>query len=328
MTADSQSQPPSAHTGRLIHQMLEFGSAEELASTAGRFALDGVSAGEPVLCVATEDTIRTVRAAVGEHADRIEFYESPPRVAMPDQRVEEFRRYVHQHHKAHRVRALGEPLCDGPWELRRREWHRAEAAMNIVLNDQPLWLVCLYDARRVAPAEIEQARRTHPQLYSVEHGVIASEDYTDPAELGAVLDTTELGEPGQLLAERAAAAEDLADVRRLVGNLATQHGLPADRTEDFVFAVSEVTTNAIEHGDGPGQLRLWRADARLACDVISRGPGFDKPFPGYNPPTQSAVSGHGLWIARQCCDLFEIRNQTTGTTVRMHMALPPASGRA
>ena len=35
------------------------------------------------------------------------------------------------------------------------------------------------------------------------------------------------------------------------------------------------------------------------------------------------MGGHGLWIVNQVCDEVEIRSDETGTTIRLHMDLPP-----
>lgn len=259
----------------LIHHMCQFNSAEELAQAAGRFAREGVAAGEPVLCIASETTNRAVRDAAGDYADRIAFRDAPRYTDMPARRFEDFRRYVTERGAGgQRVRAMGEPLCDGDWEPRRREWHRVEAAINAVLHGRPLWLVCLYDGQRLDPAELREARRTHPRLWSAGDGLRGSTDYTDPVTYAAGQDDAELAEPGDLLAERPVVAERLRELRELVARLSSAYGLPAERAEDFVFAVNEVASNALRHAAGDRQVRLWGTRMGLVCDVVDSGGGF------------------------------------------------------
>jgi hypothetical protein len=40
------------------------------------------------------------------------------------------------------------------------------------------------------------------------------------------------------------------------------------------------------------------------------------------PTGHFAVRGRGLWLARQLCDLVELRSDPVGTTVRLYLTLP------
>jgi anti-sigma regulatory factor (Ser/Thr protein kinase) len=79
--------------------------------------------------------------------------------------------------------------------------------------------------------------------------------------------------------------------------------LGADTVDDFVFALSEVATNALTHGRPSVRVRLWATPERLVATVSDRGPGIADPFAGYPPPRdRPGTGGVGLWAARQMCD--------------------------
>lgn len=118
-----------------------------------------------------------------------------------------------------------------------------------------------------------------------------------------------------------AAAFDTAHVTALrgrVGGVAHEYGLTAAEAGDFVTAVNEVMTNAVRHGGGAAQLRLW-ANGALTCEVCDQGPGFAAAqyINRQQRPTPSSGGGMGLWIAQQTSDTLSIESGPTGTTVRI-----------
>ena len=117
-------------------------------------------------------------------------------------------------------------------------------------------------------------------------------------------------------------AEHFADVRREVDTAARQCGLPADKTIDFVTAVNEVMTNAVRHGGGRGELRLWDGDG-LTCEVRDHGPGFTVSdyLDRHDRPAPSAGGGMGLWIIQQTSEALSINSGPSGTTVRISAVL-------
>ena len=107
---------------------------------------------------------------------------------------------------------------------------------------------------------------------------------------------------------------------------AIQTGAATEHVEQFVQAVDEVTTNAIQHGGGSGVLQIWADPQAMTCEVSDTGAGLGDPLAGYLPPGRIAVRGRGLWIARQFSDLIELHSDPAGTTVRLHLT-PPSDGR-
>ncbi|WP_329110841.1 ATP-binding protein [Micromonospora sp. NBC_01699] len=114
------------------------------------------------------------------------------------------------------------------------------------------------------------------------------------------------------------------EVRHAVDAVIRRCRLSAEKAADFVTAVNEVMINAVRHGGGSGELRLWES-AQLVCEVRDRGPGF--PAAGYlnrsQRPTPSPDGGMGLWIVQQTTDTLSIDSGPAGTTVRIGAALAP-----
>jgi anti-sigma regulatory factor (Ser/Thr protein kinase) len=48
---------------------------------------------------------------------------------------------------------------------------------------------------------------------------------------------------------------------------------------------------------------------------------IEEPLVGRIRPDHTQLSGRGLWLANQLCDLVQIRSGMHGTTVRLHAAL-------
>jgi len=114
---------------------------------------------------------------------------------------------------------------------------------------------------------------------------------------------------------------DLAAVRAVVHRYALQAGLPETRAIDLVLAVSEVAANTVRHAKSPGSLKIWYDSEEIICQIQDDGFIAD-PLASRRRPSLEAMGGHGLWIVHQVCDEAEMCSDETGTTIRLHMALP------
>lgn len=119
---------------------------------------------------------------------------------------------------------------------------------------------------------------------------------------------------------------DLAAIRAVVHRYALQAGLTEARAIDLVLAVSEVAANTVRHAKSPGSLRIWYDDKEIVCQVHDDGVITD-PLAGRRQPSLDARGGHGLWIVNQVCDQVDMRSDENGTTIRLHMSLPPRAGK-
>jgi anti-sigma regulatory factor (Ser/Thr protein kinase) len=117
----------------------------------------------------------------------------------------------------------------------------------------------------------------------------------------------------------------LIDVRELVRVSATAAGLPPARVAEVVLAAHEVAMNALTHGGGHGAVRVWNGGTELVCEIEDHGPGIGDPDTGSHPPDATAVSGRGLWIARQLCEAVEIEAADPGARVRLRVQLDTAA---
>jgi len=116
---------------------------------------------------------------------------------------------------------------------------------------------------------------------------------------------------------------DLAPIRTVVRRYAIKAGLTEARVIDLVLAVSEVAANTVRHAKSPGSLQIWYDATEIVCQINDEGRITD-PLAGRRRPSLDARGGHGLWIVNEVCDQVELRSDETGTTIRLHMALPPA----
>ncbi len=95
---------------------------------------------------------------------------------------------------------------------------------------------------------------------------------------------------------------------------------------DLVLAVSEVAANTLRHTKSSGTLSIWHDEHEIVCEIRDSGTITD-PDAGMRKPGPGASGGHGLWLVRQVCDQVELISDASGTTIRMHMTLQPASTR-
>jgi serine/threonine-protein kinase RsbW len=111
---------------------------------------------------------------------------------------------------------------------------------------------------------------------------------------------------------------DLRVVRAFVRDTASALGLAPDRVQLLMLAVSELTTNTLQHTSGGGRVRLWAGADHVVCEVIDGGP--PRSF-GADMPSVTAVSGRGLPIVNRVADDVTTDVGPAGTAVRIRMNL-------
>ncbi|GAA2703033.1 ATP-binding protein [Actinoplanes palleronii] len=112
--------------------------------------------------------------------------------------------------------------------------------------------------------------------------------------------------------------DDLRRVRTFVTERAAALGLAPSRIDLLTLAVSELTTNTLQHTGGGGHIRVWAEDGRLICDVTDGG--GPRPF-GRAMPSAEAVRGRGLAIVERICDSVSTSTVPGGTLVRISLNL-------
>lgn len=307
--------------GAFVHQALVYSEDEEFLAAALPFVRDGLANSDPVFVAITSSNIQLLRDALGADAALVEFVDSEEFYQLPARSLAAFHERFHRHAEGTgRFRAIGEPLWSGS-DLEVKEWKRYESIANAAFASFNAWIVCPYASSALDPSVIADAMRTHPEVL---HGRQAhrSLEYADPVTFSRALDADELPEPGVPVEKLLfTSTSDLRSVRGFITEHATRGGLTREQVSALAIAANEVVTNALEHGGGHGRVRLWAEPGEVVCEVVDPGGQIDDPFPGYLPPPPSQNSGRGLWLARQLCELMEVRSGSLGSTVRLHVCL-------
>ncbi len=199
---------------------------------------------------------------------------------------------------------------------------RFEAVANIAFGGQPLWNVCLYDVRRRPEQVLDASARAHPHLVFDQRRT-SNPTYLHPAELLRRHSQTrpydlEAHEPSvEVLDLRAAGLAELRVRLHLVAR--RESALSTDRVDEFIEAVNELVTNALEHGAGRVDLRLWAHGEQLVCTITDQGQGFDDPLAGFVPVPIDTLpqNGAGLWLARNFTDSLDVTHSGRGFTARV-----------
>ncbi|MGH3767954.1 MAG: anti-sigma factor RsbA family regulatory protein [Pseudonocardiaceae bacterium] len=305
----------------LVHQGLLYGSEKEFLAGTVPIIADGLRCGDPVWVMSTARNAGWLRTALGVDAQRVVFGDCSQWYQHPVRALAALDRAARVAAGGQRLRMIGEPLwmaCPGPESTERA---RQESLLNLALACCNASVVCGYDTRVVDAEVLAQVARTHPELV-VDGGVQLSHDYTDPAEFTTECDSAPLPEPPSSALRLAFDhLGQLATLRVFMTSYATWAGAPVPSVAQFVQAVDEVATNAIEHGGGSGVIRIWTGTDAMSCEVSDTGPGLGDPLAGHLPLPQGRAGGCGLWLARQFCDLVEVRSNPAGTTVRLHLTL-------
>lgn len=300
-----------------LHEAAVYRSDDELLSVLIPFLRQGLDAGDPVFVCLTPQRAELLRTAFAD-PDSVIFLDHCTGYRNPATAVKYFRELVDQHvrHGASKVRLAGEldePGSATPWG----PWARYEAAVNHLLDDLPLWSLCMYDGRTTPATVLDDVLRTHPWLALPGGRHVPSTAFTDPpAFLSAHVPAP--GEPGlrskaPAVTLRATHPEQAREAAREAGR---QAGLGETRLGELVLAVSESVTNALHHGRPPVWLRLWPEHRRVVATVTDAGEGPKDPYAGLTPlGPNRADGGLGLWIVHQVCDYVAMRRHEDGYTI-------------
>ncbi|MEO3779477.1 ATP-binding protein [Micromonospora sp. B11E3] len=120
-------------------------------------------------------------------------------------------------------------------------------------------------------------------------------------------------------------ADRVPELRHAVTAAAAAAGLAGEELDDFVLAVNELTTNAVRHGGGSGQLTLCRLGDQLTCQVSDHGTGMTGDVPALPEPTRPGR--RGLWLAQHLTAGLVLDNTPTGLTATVTATLSDGSAR-
>jgi anti-sigma regulatory factor (Ser/Thr protein kinase) len=305
----------------LWHAALFHDGAVEFETQVCQFTQDAVKAGDAVLVTCPGSSLDRLRPRLDGLGDHVTWADMADIGANPGRLIYALAQFADEHSG----RAIW-CVQQAAWPSRPAEelWEvlRHEALLNRALSGAPLRMLCPYDTG--LPAElISCAEATHPVIAPA--GRWQASPHYGQATRGvvpAVCDQPLPAPPAD--AWTLSYGNDLRPLRTLVSLRGRAAGLPPHRASDLLIAVGELAANTLAHADGRGTLTTWTTGAEIICEVSDSG-HIIEPLAGQLRPEPAADSGgRGLWIVHQLCDLVQVRTGPRGTTIRVHMHVPPA----
>ncbi|HEU5109280.1 MAG TPA: sensor histidine kinase [Micromonosporaceae bacterium] len=300
------------------HPALFYADPGEYLAATVPYVLAGLDAGEPVLVAVPRGNLDRLREALGPYARRVDLRDMTRAGRNPGRIIPTVLLAFAAAHAGRRVRIIGEPIWAGRTPEEYPACAQHEALINAAFAGRNASILCPYDVRSLDPAWIDDAVRTHPELWTT------SERWDSPDYPGglAAAATFNLPLPGAP-AHAATTSVDffnLGAVRQFVAERGAAAGLPLERVMDLTVAVNELASNTAEHSGTPGELAMWTEDRNVVCQVTDGGHIAD-PLAGRVPvPPDAPTRGRGLLLVHQLCDLVRIHTTSAGTTIRVQMA--------
>jgi anti-sigma regulatory factor (Ser/Thr protein kinase) len=296
------------------HEALFYADGDEYVAGTVPFAQEALAADEPLLIAVGAGKRRVIEDALGAEAHRAAFVDMAVLGRNPGRIISAWQDFVDKHSGRY-LRGIGEPVWPGrdPVELTECEHH--ESLLNAAFDTgQPWRLICPYDTSALSDEVLAAAERTHPHIVGA-RGDRESETYIAPSA-GSGIHRDGLPPPStppELLN-----FGELAQVRGYVADRADQTGVPGERAADLIVAVNELASNSIRHGGGEGTLAVWDEPDSLVCEVRDRG-RIESALIGRQRPAPEELSGRGLWLVHELCDLVQIRSGEDGTVARVRV---------
>jgi anti-sigma regulatory factor (Ser/Thr protein kinase) len=301
---------------QLVHRAAFYTSHEHLLAITMPAIHDALRQKMPVALIASPSTERTIRQRLDGSTGLIHLPPPGPLVrdsgqAVVTQRARELRELTGW---AGPIAVIAEHHC-GHIDSDAAAWVEADAAMNIALSSLPITMTCLYPTG-LGPDAVDAVRWNHTHLIEPDGTVRENIDVRPPDDVLAMYPVAAPPPLGRPQWEMTFSPWQLIDLRTTVAEATKLAGLEPEQAEDFVLAVNEVASNAVEHGYGIGLLQLWLPGNQLICEVHDTGV-LGEPLPGLRPPHPNSPRGRGVWIARQLCDLLHVWSDGEGTHVRL-----------
>lgn len=293
------------------HTAFVYSSDGDYVEAAVDFLRAGLELGHGELVAVPRDRRALVRRALGPASEEVGFLDLAAVADRPAQTLAA--QYAAVHGLLRRVPAVRLLLGvePGPPQDGWLDWLGYEAALERALASMPVWALCGYDARGTPAPMLEAVLRGHPELLG------GARPSGPRADLGAVLG--ELVPPPRPLPElrTVAGGEGPEELRERLGAALAAEGVGGSRALETLLAANEAIVNAFRHGEPPVEVRLGRVGDRVVCEVVDRGPGFDDPLIGFDPPGEPGGPAPGMWVARQLVRNLEAFRTASGFTVRL-----------
>ncbi|MEV7226045.1 sensor histidine kinase [Polymorphospora sp. NPDC051019] len=300
--------------GSQWHEALFYTGDDDYLETTVPFVEAGLAAGEPVLIAVPAPGLHLLRRFDGVEGvrlvDMVEAGRNPARI------IPGVLHAFTASHPGRPVRVVGEPIWPGRAAADYPRCVQHEALVNLAFADQPVRILCPYDAVRLDLDVLADAASTHPVL-TRGGDRRASLGYAHPERIVDAFNRP-LPEPGTPATVLVFEAAGLSGVRGLVVALATEAGLRPGRVTDLRIAVNELATNAVANAPGPAVLRVWTEPDGLLCEITGSSVLTDR-LAGRIPPPHTTERGRGLLLVNLLCDLVHVHTTDDSTTVRLLM---------
>ena len=304
-------------TEPFVHPALFYRGAEGYLAGTVPFIREGLTLGDPVAVAVPGPNLRLLRSALGASAAEVRLVDMTQAGRNPGRIIPGILRGFADAHPHGRVRIIGEPIWPGRTENEYPACVQHEALINLAFAGRAVTILCPYDADRLHPRVLADAAATHPLLVDDE-GERHSAEYA-PERIRQAYDVP-LPEAAGRPALLAFDDTNLGQARVLVVECARRAGLTDDRAMDVELAVNEMAANSLAHGGGAGELRIWRQDASLICEVRDTGFIAD-PLVGRRPVTPDMPGGRGVLLVNQLADLVRVHTRPGGTTIQAHFTV-------
>jgi anti-sigma regulatory factor (Ser/Thr protein kinase) len=280
--------------------------AEQLATTI----VDDLHDGQSVLVCVREPVAKHLAGAIPAH-DRLAIVDADDRYSRPVDALHVLWRFTREQVDAGaaRVHSIGElAFTGGPVD---EDWYWYEAACNHVLAELPITGTCLYSRRSCPDRALAMSHATHEVV--LPHAPA-------PAN-GAAVAPTALAPP--VVPERAPDVElaSATESRSVRAVLCDADGIDDDVTMRAGLVLSELVTNAVKHGGGSADVRMWFDAGAVVCRVVDRGPGIVDPFATMRLPWLQE-HGVGLWLSNVEATRLVLTDAPEGGTVATALIAP------
>jgi anti-sigma regulatory factor (Ser/Thr protein kinase) len=290
----------------LQHGVLAYSGPRGFTDAAVEMTAGALSAGATAVIFADAEQIAQVRTELGRDATAVVAIDRSVAGRNPARVLPALQTLVDANREAG-VRCIGDPVrADDSAAV------RSEVALHELILQLPAFrawncqLTCAYDDS-LDPGVVDRITVCHDAHSDPSDAVDRARAEPLPTR---PIDSEELG------VDRTT----LSALRGFIEGRAAKAGLDDERVDDLVYAVNEIVTNSICHGEGRARVSFWTGenDGSVTCEVRDRG-WIRDPLAGRIAPHPDRPSGRGLWLVNQLCDLVQLRSSPAGTTVRLHI---------
>jgi len=300
------------------HECQLYRGIDEFLVAIVPFIQDGLERGQQVMVAVAEPRLGALRVALGDDANLVVFADMAELGRNPALIIPAWREFAAAAN-GRPIRGVGEPIWAGRSDAEIVECQLHEALLNIAVSEQTqLWLLCPYDIESLDDALIVEALRSHPFVVESEMDIGNNRHYGGAAHARSLF-TADLREPDALTTAVPFDDDRHDEAATRIQRFATAAGIPAQRSAKLASAIDELATAGLRDTGGV-QIRLWRDERSIVCEVGDRGL-VDDPLIGRASTLRPQSRERGIRLANELCDLVQVRSNAFGTTVRVHSLL-------